>query len=137
MCSALADVGFGPKADMPVLLNHLVSALLKRQRDVQPERFRGLEIDYHLVLVRRLNWHVGWLLTLEDTVDIASGSAVWIDRARPIGKQAAGGNEGPIVVDRGQLVACRQRYDQIAMNEGWPAGGHDQTPAIRSAVNNL
>jgi hypothetical protein len=40
--------------------------------DDQVERLRGLEIDYEFVLGRRLHQHIGWLLALQDTIDIAS-----------------------------------------------------------------
>ena len=49
-------------------------------------------------------------------------------RSGPIGEQAAGGDEGAIEVDRGQLVPRRKRDDQIAMEQRPPARGHDQTP---------
>ena len=47
MCGATQHVRFVPKADMiPVLLDNLIGALLERQRDVQAERLRSLEIDH-------------------------------------------------------------------------------------------
>ena len=77
------------------------------------------------ILGRRLHRQVGRLLALEDAVDVAGGAAVLVDPIRPIGDQAAGGDEGAVGVDGGQLVPGRQRDDQIAMNRRCP-------PASRS-----
>ena len=52
-----------------------------------------------------------------------------VDLIRPIGDQAAGGDEEAFEVDRGQLVAGRQRDDQIAMTLRQRARRHDQ-PAV-------
>ena len=57
---------------------------------------------------------------------------VLVDEIRPIGDQAAGGDERAFVVDCGQLVPGRQRDDQIAMKPRGRARRHDQA-AIRSA----
>jgi hypothetical protein len=45
MCSALADVCYGPIADIGSLFDHLVSGRKKRVRNSQAELFRGLEIN--------------------------------------------------------------------------------------------
>ena len=82
----------------------------------EAERLRGLEIDHQFVLGRRLHRQVGRLLALEDAIDVAGRAAVLVDEIRPIGDQAAGGDEESFVVDRGQFVPGRQRDDQIAMN---------------------
>ena len=55
-----------------------------------------------------------------------------IDKIESIGDQAAGGDEGALKVDRGQLVPGRQRDDQIAMQRRGPAPCCDQT-VIRGA----
>jgi hypothetical protein len=46
MCSALAYVCFGPKADIGSLLNQLVSALLKLNWHVEAERLSGFKINH-------------------------------------------------------------------------------------------
>ena len=79
-----------------------------------------LRLITSLVLGRRLHRQVGRLLALEDAVDVAGGAPVLVDEIGPIGDQAAGGDEGAFVVDRGQLVPGRQRDDQIAMNASPP-----------------
>ena len=97
-------------------------------RHVEAQRLGGLEVDDKLILRWRLHWHVGRLLALEDAVDVASRAPVQVDPIRPIGEQAAGGDEGAIEVDCGELVPRRKRDDQIAINEGWPARGQISPP---------
>ena len=75
-----------------------------------------LRLMHQFVLGRRLHRQVGRLLALEDAIDVAGGAPVLIDVIRPIGDQAAGGDEGAFEVDRGQFVPGRERDDQIAMN---------------------
>ena len=82
---------------------------------VEAERLGGLEIDDQFVLGRRLHRQVGGLLALEDAIDIAGRAPVLIDDVRPVGDQAAAGDEVAFVVDRGQPVPGRQRDDQFAM----------------------
>ena len=76
---------------------------------VEAERLCGLEINRQIVLGRRLHRQVGRLLALEDAVDVAGGAPVLVDVIRPIGDQAARGDERAFVVDRGQFVPGRQR----------------------------
>jgi hypothetical protein len=44
---------------------------------------------------------IGWLLTLEDSVDIAGRSTKLVDNVRPIGDQTALGDEEAFVINRG------------------------------------
>jgi hypothetical protein len=55
MCSALAHVCFGPKADIKSLPDHIAGAGKHRRRNCEAECFGGLEVDDHLVPGRRLS----------------------------------------------------------------------------------
>ena len=56
ICSALAHVRFGPKADIrQPLFDHLVGALLEIQWYVEAQRLRGLHIDHQLELGQLLD----------------------------------------------------------------------------------
>ncbi len=86
----------------------------------RPSALAVLRLITSLVLGRRLHRQVGRLLALEDAVDVAGRAPVLVDEIRPIGDQAAGGDEDAFEVDRRQLVPGRQRDDQIAMNASQP-----------------
>jgi hypothetical protein len=57
-------------------LDHLVGTGEQRVGHSEPKRVGSLEVDYQLVLGRRLHRQVGRLLALEDAVDLASGPEV-------------------------------------------------------------
>ena len=52
------------------LFDHLVGCGEQRLRNGQSEHLCGLEIDNQFVLGRRLHRQIGWLLALEDAIDI-------------------------------------------------------------------
>ena len=66
------NVRFGSKADIGASLNNFVCAREQRGRNWEAKRLSSPEIDYQLVLHRSLYWKVGWLLALEDAIDVAS-----------------------------------------------------------------
>src|SRR5262245_46494552 len=82
-------------------LDHLVRAGEHGRRNFEPERFSGLEIDHRLVLVWRLNRQVGWLLALEDAIDVAGRAAELVREIGPIGDETAAGGPKPGAVGRG------------------------------------
>src|SRR5262245_27412572 len=108
MCGAASDVRFGPKADIPdPLFDHLVSAGEDGRRHGEADGLGGLEIDHQLVLCRHLHRKIGWLLALEDAINIAGCGAVLVDIVGSIGDQAAGGSEETFEVDCRQFMPCR------------------------------
>src|SRR4029078_4906471 len=82
---------YGPKADIAGLFDHLVGSGEHRRWNCEAKRLGGLEIDYQLVLGRRLHRKIGWLLTPEDAIDIASRGPELATKISPGGAQAGRG----------------------------------------------
>src|SRR5262249_22370992 len=127
MCVATRDVRFGPIADMSTLFDHLVSTGEHGRWECETHFLGGLQINHQLILGRRLHGHLGWLLALENAINIVSRLPVLIEEVGSIGDQPPSGSEGALVVDSGQLVPRRKRDDQIAMKHCWCTRRHDQT----------
>jgi hypothetical protein len=60
----------------------LVGAGEERWWDLKIHRFGRLEVDDQFVFGGCLDRKVGWFLTLEDAIDIASGAPVAVERIR-------------------------------------------------------
>ena len=71
------------------LFDRLVGGCEQRGRNVEAERFRGLEIDRELVFDRLLNRQIGWLGALEDAVDVPCCLAELFREISAISDQAA------------------------------------------------
>src|SRR4030095_9692938 len=99
-----------PRKRTLMLFDHLVSLRKQRRRDPYTECLGGLEIDYQLVLGRRLYRQVRWLLALEDAIDIARRLPELIDVIRTVRDQASIDDMESSVVDRGEFVP-RRRVD--------------------------
>src|SRR5262245_46753727 len=102
MCGATRDVRFGPIADIrPHSIDQFISAAEQRLRHDEAERLGGREVDYKLILGRRLHRQVGRLLALEDAIDIAGCASELFDQIRPIRDEAAVGHRVALEIDRG------------------------------------
>ena len=76
---------------------------------------------------------IGGLLTLEDAVDVAGRSPVWIARVWPVGHQPTARHEEPERVHRGQAVLGRQSNDQFAPAVVMASGGTTKPPFLSPA----
>src|SRR5262245_1933706 len=114
------------------LFDHLVGAGEERRWHVEAKRLGGFEVDDELVLGRRLHRQVGWLLALEDAVDVAGCLAELIDEIRPIRHQTAGSDKEAVPIGRRQLVPRRKGDDQLAVTQRRSARYRDQTSVRRA-----
>jgi hypothetical protein len=71
-------------------LDHLVGDLLEMRWHVEAQRLGGLEVDDKLILRWRLHRHIGWLLALEDAIDVAGRATELIEEVASIADQAIG-----------------------------------------------
>ena len=81
------------------LLDHLVGALLQKQRHFEAEHLGGLQIDRQLELHRGLDWKIARLRTLEDAIGIGRREPKIIDQVTSVGQQAAEFREGTGRID--------------------------------------
>src|SRR4051794_9697638 len=103
------------KAALQPLFDHLIGNRDDGRVHGQAERFRGLEVDHSLVLVRGLHWKVSRILALENAIDVGSRLSVLLDLVPAKGDQAALVSEKTFEVDGGEPVPGCKRDDEIAM----------------------
>src|SRR6266853_2096978 len=93
------------------LLDDLVRLEEERRGNRDPQRLRGLQVDEQLELRRLLHRQVGGLGTLQDLVHIDGSAAADVERAWPVGYEAAGLHKRPDVV-HGRQVARSRKFDE-------------------------
>jgi len=80
-------------ARLPRLPDDLVGGGQQRFLGGEAERLGGLEIDDEFGPRGLLDRQVRWFFALQDAIDVARCAPERIDRIRPVGDQAAAGNE--------------------------------------------
>src|SRR6516165_32663 len=88
--------------------DHLVGAAEQRERNGEPERPGGLEIDDQLDLRCLLHRQVGRLLALKDAAGIDADQSERVRKIGSVAHQASCRSELAKLVRRGQRVAVRQ-----------------------------
>jgi hypothetical protein len=78
------NVRFVPKADIDLLIDHLVGAGKQCRWHRDTESLSGLKIDGQFILSRCLHWHVGRFLALENAIDIRRRTPMRVDRIMPL-----------------------------------------------------
>src|SRR5262249_51669121 len=115
MGSANAHVCFGPKADIrPHSIDQFISAAEQRLRHDEAERLGGREVDYKLILGRRLHWQVGRLLALEDAIDVTCRASELAGKINAIRNQAATDDKDGVRGDRCTLRPGRECGDEFS-----------------------
>src|SRR5262249_6141152 len=131
MCSALAHVRFGPKADSCTAANSLFDQFVRspdeRVGDVDAERLCGLEVYDQFDFGRLLDRQVGGLFALENAAGVDAGYAVCVCGVRSIAKQAAGRGELAILKYCGHGVADGQCGKLFGMaGEKWATADYER-----------
>src|SRR3974377_1279059 len=97
------------------LFNNLISAGKERRRHSEAKCLSRLEVDHQLEFGRALHRQVGWLLTLENAIDVASSLSVRIDRVWPVRDETTISYEITPPVDGWQFVLGSKPDDQRAI----------------------
>src|SRR5262249_16691142 len=100
---------------MPGLLDHLIGALLEKERHVEAKRLGRLEIDRKLELDRGLDGQLAWLRALEDTIGIGRHAPEIIKPVISVRQQAPEFSDETERIDGRKTVASSQQCDLLAV----------------------
>src|SRR5262249_3420773 len=114
------------KSGHSVLFDHLVGALLNRQRDKNVKRPGGFEIDDQLELDQGLDRELIRLGALENSIGVSSGAAVVVEQVAAIGHKAADFGEHSERIDGRDTIARRKRRDLNAICDQKNVRRHDK-----------
>src|SRR6516225_9525097 len=96
-------------------LDDLVGAANERERDREPERLCGLEVDDQLDFHRLLNRQVTQFGTFENSPCVDAHLPIGISKVRSIAHQAARSSELAIRINRGKGMTRREHDELIAL----------------------
>jgi hypothetical protein len=71
-----ANCGQRHRSKTASLFDDLVGACEQRRRHVKTESLSSLDVDHQFEFGRLLNWQIAWLGTLENFIDVASGTPI-------------------------------------------------------------
>ena len=120
----------------PAALHSITSSVLASNvgGTSRPSALAVLRLINQFVFGRRLYRNVTGLLTLEDAIDIGRRSPILVAQIRPVGDQAAGGDEVAEGIYRRQSMPRCERDDQLAMN-GRQCARHQSRPPFGPRAN--
>src|SRR5215471_13901927 len=128
MCGAIANVRFGPIADIGFLFDHLVGATNKRIGNGETERSSGLEVDAELDFRALLNWQFAGLFAFENSSHVDPCQAIAVRETAAIAHQTACRSELAVFKNRWHCVADSQRGELFLVRDEKPAAA-DHEPA--------
>src|SRR6185503_2614375 len=142
MRAALADVRYGPEADMLVipifpLFNHTIGAGDERGRHRDAERLGGLHINDQLECVRLVDWQITNFSPLENFDDVSRSQTEQFGKVRAVGDQASELNKLPCLIYRRNAM-CPDTFDnQLALGRGkeWASTHHQSLHFVGSCLS--
>src|SRR5215471_17297870 len=93
------------------LSDHLIRPVQHRLRNCETDLFRCFEIDHELELRRLFDREISGLGTSQDLVDISSGAAVKIGKARSISHETPSEYIVLLGIHCWKTIFCRKVYD--------------------------
>jgi hypothetical protein len=111
MCSALANVRFGPIADLDGSIDYLVGKLLNQQGHVDAEGLRRFLVDKELKFRWLLDRQIPWFRSLENLVHEARAAPVQLNNIRSIRDEPPELDKLSCVEHSRQLIDYRQLND--------------------------
>src|SRR3990170_7515974 len=107
-------------------LDHPIGAQQERLRNRQPQRLRGLEVEHQLKLVGLLEWKIGGLHPLEQSVDVERPPAADGRVARSIRQEPPGLGHLPRLEQGRQAGLQRKSSDLVTILKHERVAGYEQ-----------
>src|SRR6266536_1460420 len=108
------------------LLDHLVGAQQQRLRDLEPERFGGLEVDHEVVPGWLLHRKLARLRPLEDLVDVDGRTPEHVVEARPVRNQSPIADQWCVLIHRRNVTHFGEVEDALPVEVRERIRHHEQ-----------